>query len=274
MKTNLINKVVRYLSSLYSSKNLLFEFTKRDFQQRYKGSLLGVVWAFIAPLLMLAVYSFIFVIVFKSRWGNVTESSDMLYTFMIFAGLIPFNLFAESVNRSVGILTQSSNYIKKVVIKLEILPTSIVLSTAINSLFSLLLLVLGKFLFLDTPNGVLIFAPLVLVPIVILSLGVSLLVAALGIYLRDLVYIVGLLVNILFYMSPIFYSASVIPEKFRFILAFNPISPIITLYRDIFINGQLFSLSLYFQTCFTALIVLVIGLFVFNFLKKGFADVI
>ncbi|SDN35230.1 lipopolysaccharide transport system permease protein [Paenibacillus sp. yr247] len=272
--TKLFNRVVKYFLSLYDSRNLLYEFTKRDFQQRYKGSLLGMVWAFVSPLLMLTVYSFIFVIVFKSKWGNDTGSSDMFYTLMIFAGLIPFNIFAESVNRSVNLLSQSANYVKKVVIKLEILPASIVLSSLFNSLFSILLLVLGKIVFLNTPNWSLIFAPLVLLPIVLLSLGTALLVSALGIYLRDLVYIVSLLINILFYMSPIFYSTDLIPNKFRFLLELNPISPIITLYRDVFIKGQLFSLTSFMASCLISMIVLLIGLSVFHFLRKGFADVI
>ncbi|MGO4693572.1 ABC transporter permease [Paenibacillus sp. 2TAB26] len=266
--------IQNYLLSLYQARTLLYEFTKRDFQQRYKGSFLGVIWAMISPLLMLAVYSFIFVVVFKSRWENISEKSDLLYTLMIFSGLIPFTIFSESVNRSVSVLTQSANYIKKVVIKLEILPASIVLSTAINSSFSILLLVIGKIVFLDTPNGVLIFAPLVLFPTIILTLGVSLIVSALGIYLRDLVYIVGLIINILFYMSPIFYSTSLIPERFRVYLEINPLSPIIKMYRDIFINGQLFSLTSYFVTCIIAISFLIVGLTVFNFLRKGFSDVI
>ncbi|WP_028531125.1 ABC transporter permease [Paenibacillus sp. HW567] len=273
---NFYKRTQNYLVSLFKSKDLLFEFTKRDFQQRYKGSLLGVIWALLSPLLMLGVYSFIFVSVFKSKWGSssIQQDGKMLYTMMIFAGLVPFQIFSESVNRSVSLLGQSANYIKKVVIPIEILPTSIVLSTVINSFFSVGLLILGKLLFLNTPNWTLIFVPLVLIPIMLLSLGFALIVAAFGIYIKDLVYVVGLLVNILFYMSPIFYSADSLPARFRFLIHLNPIAPIINHFRDVFINGELFSISSYITSFFISFIIFILGLTIFNYLRKGFADVI
>ncbi|OBZ07845.1 hypothetical protein A8L34_24750 [Bacillus sp. FJAT-27264] len=272
---SLYTRSKKYFFNLYKSKDLLVELTKRDFQQRYKGSVLGVIWAMLSPLLMLGVYSFIFVSVFKSKWGDSSiQDGNMLYTMMIFAGLIPFQIFSESVNRSVNVLSQSSNYIKKVVIPIEIIPFSIVFSTIINSFFSVALLVIGKIMFLSTPNWTFIFIPLILIPIMILSLGASLIVAALGIYLRDLVYVVGLLVNILFYMSPIFYSAEAIPERFRFFIHLNPIAPIITQFRNVFINGQLFSVSSYITSLLVSIIVFLLGLSIFNYLRKGFADVI
>lgn len=272
---NYYNKTRKYFSSLYKGKDLLFELTKRDFQQRYKGSALGVIWALLSPLLMLAVYTFIFVAVFKLKWGAIeTNDNKMLYTMMIFAGLIPFQIFSESVNRSVSILNQSANYIKKVVIPVEILPSSIVLSTVLNSFFSVCLLTLGKIYFLDTPNWPLVFIPLLMLPITFLSLGISLLVSAFGIYLKDLVYVVGLALNILFYMSPIFYSTDNLPGNFRFFILFNPVAPIIEQFRDVFVNGQMFSLQGYLLSVFWAFVFFLLGLFIFRYLRRGFADVI
>lgn len=272
---NYYQKVRLYFLSLYKGKDLLVELTKRDFQQRYKGSILGVIWALLSPLLMLAVYTFIFVAVFKLKWGAMeTNGSKMLYTMMIFAGLIPFQIFSESVNRSVSILNQSANYIKKVVIPVEILPSSIVLSTVLNSFFSVCLLTLGKVFFLDTPNWTLVFIPLLMIPITFLSLGISLLVAAFGIYLKDLVYVIGLLVNVLFYMSPIFYSTDALPENFKVFVMFNPIAPIIEQYRDVFVSGQMFSLHEYFISAFWAFVFFIIGLIIFRYLRRGFSDVI
>ncbi|WP_336762297.1 ABC transporter permease [Paenibacillus sp. USHLN196] len=272
---NYYYKIRQYYLNLYKGRGLLLELTKRDFQQRYKGSTLGVIWALLSPLLMLAVYTFIFVAVFKLKWGALeTNNSRMLYTMMIFAGLIPFQIFSESVNRSVSILNQSANYIKKVVIPVEILPFSIVLSTVFNSFFSVCLLTLGKVFFLDTPNWTLVLIPLLIIPITFFSLGISLLVSAFGIYLKDLVYVVGLVVNILFYMSPIFYSTDNLPENFKFFVLFNPIAPIIEQFRDVFVNGQMFSLYEYFISVFWAFVFFIIGLIIFRYLRRGFADVI
>ena len=259
---------------LYSHYNLLIEFTKRDFLQRYKGSKLGFLWAILSPLLMLAVYSFIFVAVFKIKWANDVNSEDMMYTLMIFSALIPFNIFAESVNRASAILPQSANYIKKVVIPIEVLPISIVLSTMINNLFSIVLLSLGKIIFLETPNWTLIFAPLAFIPILLLSMGSALFISALGVYLRDLTYVVSIAINVIFYLSPVFYSSEIMPERFKFLLSVNPIAPIIEINRDIFIRGELFDGSSYLLSLLTSVVVLILGLSSFYYLRKGFADVI
>jgi lipopolysaccharide transport system permease protein len=267
-------KMTANLKRLYDSRELLAQFTKRDFLQRYKGSNLGFFWAFISPLIMLTIYSFIFIGVFNLKWGDDLQSGNMLYTLMIFCGLIPFNIFAESVNRATVVLPQSANYIKKVVLPVEILPISIVLSTTLNNGFSLLLLVLGKIMFLNTPNWTILFAPLVILPIILFTIGISLFLSAISVYLRDTAYVIGLVINMLFYLSPIFYSTDKVPSKFQFIVKLNPISPMIEQWRYIFIKGELFSLTIYFQTLMTAVIFFIIGLAIFYLLRKGFADVI
>jgi len=127
-----VKKIFKNIRALVPFKDLIIELSKRDFLQRYKGSYLGFIWALLNPLVMLSVYSFIFIAVFKSRWGEVGIDSNATYTLMIFSGLVPFYVFSESVNRSLTILVNNSNYIKKVVIPVEVLPISLVVSTTIR----------------------------------------------------------------------------------------------------------------------------------------------
>lgn len=269
-----IRKYVTNLKDLIQYKNLIQEFTKRDFLQRYKGSYLGMIWALISPLVMLAVYSFIFIIVFQNKWGEVGVDSDATYTLMIFSGLVPFYIFSETINRSLGVVVGNPNYVKKVVIPVEILPISVTLSTVINQLFGLGLLVLGKIIFIDTNHRTLLLVPLILLPIVVVSLGCSFIFSALGVYIRDMAHAVALILNILFYMSPIFYPSTQVPEQFKFVMKFNPLAPIIDMWREVIIKGTPFDGTMYFQYMCGATVFLIFGLGVFYYLRKGFADVI
>jgi len=262
------------LRNLWNYRELIVQFTIRDLMSRYKGSYLGVAWAIINPLVMLLVYSFIFVVIFQMRWGAELEQDKLLYTLMIFSGLVPFYIFSESVNRSITAVSSNPNYVKKVVIPLEILPLSLVLSVVINNLFGLGLLILGKLIFLNTPDWSLIYVPLLLLPITILSLGLALMLSALGVYLRDLAHSISLVVNILFYMSPIFYSADIVPAPFDKIITLNPLTGIIEQWREVILLGNQLVLRDYLWVVSFSVLIFFIGYSVFLKLRKGFADVV
>lgn len=272
-----MSDIVKCFNKVYSLRNhidLIKEFSKRDFLQRYKGSYLGFLWALVYPLVMLAVYSFIFIVVFKNKWGELPGETNATYTLMIFSGLVPFYIFSESVNRSLNILVCNANYIKKVVMPVEVLPISLVISTTMNQLFGLGLLVVGKLIFMDTPNWTLIFIPMLLIPLILLSLGCSLIFSAIGVYIRDLAHVVSLVINVLFYMSPIFYSSTKVPDSFKFVIKLNPLAPIIDMWRDVILKGQLFDVSIYVTYVITMVIFVICSFGVFYYFRKGFADVI
>lgn len=274
MLVNSAKKLINNILQLRKYKELIFQLTKRDFLQRYKGSYLSFLWAMLSPLVMLAVYSFIFIIIFKLKWESPQDYGKSTYTLMIFSGLVPFYIFSESINRSLTLIASNANYIKKVVFPAEILPISLVISTVINHGFGLMLLIMGKFLFLNTPNWTILLLPLAILPLVMLSLGLTLICAAVGVYVRDLVHVIGLLMNVLFYMSPIFYSTSIVPEPFNVFISINPLTPIIEQWRAIFIRGELFDLAGYAISLTTSTAILCLGFITFYLLRKGFADVI
>lgn len=270
----MFSRVSEYAKKIYSYRELLLQLTYRDLTARYKGSYLGITWGLLNPLIMLGIYSFIFIVIFDLRWGLDASDNKTLYTLMIFSGLVPFYIFSESVNRSITVLSNNANYVKKVVFPLELLPVSTVLSILINNMFGMFLLILGKLVFLDTANWTMIYIPLVLIPLVILSIGLSLALSALGVYIRDLVHAVGLIVNILFYLSPIFYDSSIVPAPFDSVVNLNPLTVIIGQLRDVVLLGQPLDLNSYFLTLFSSMIVFIIGLITFMYFRKGFSDVL
>ncbi|MEG0577648.1 MAG: ABC transporter permease [Bacilli bacterium] len=270
----MFSHIMQYLKKIYHYRELLFQLTYRDVTARYKGSYLGITWALLNPLVMLGIYSFIFITIFDLRWGLDNNNNKTLYTLMIFSGLVPFYIFSESINRSITVLSSNANYVKKVVFPLELLPISTVFSIVINNMFGLFLLIVGKLIFLDTANWTMIYIPLILIPLVLLSMGLSLALSALGVYIRDLVHAVGLIVNILFYMSPIFYDSSIVPEPFNSFINLNPLTSIITQIRNVILLGQPLDLNSYIITFVGSILVFITGIGIFKYFRRGFSDVL
>ncbi len=172
-------KWIRFLNpvgpfyNLYRHRDLLRQFVRRDIEGRYKGSFLGLIWSFMNPLLMLMIYSFVFSIVFKARWRSQGEVNLGEFAITLFAGLIAFNIFSETVNRAPGLIIGNPNYVKKVVFPLEILPVSALGSTIFHGLISIAILIAGNLLILGTLSPMIFLLPLVILPLLWLTLGLS-----------------------------------------------------------------------------------------------------
>jgi lipopolysaccharide transport system permease protein len=259
---------------LYQHKDLLRQFMRRDIEGRYKGSLLGMIWSFINPLVMLIIYSFIFSIVFKARWRPQGEANLGEFAITLFAGLIAFNIFSETVNRAPGLIIANPNYVKKVIFPLEILPVSTLGATLFHGLISVVILISGKLLIMGTLSPMILLLPLVILPLLWLTLGLSWILASLGVFLRDTGYAIGIITQILFFMSPIFYPIEAIPQKYRFVLRINPLSGILENFRYILIWDRLPDLGGWFIQVFISLAIFVIGYMWFMKTKPGFADVV
>jgi lipopolysaccharide transport system permease protein len=260
--------------NLYLRKELLGQFVRRDIEGRYKGSYLGLIWSFINPLLMLMIYSFIFSFVFKARWRPGGELNLGEFAITLFAGLIAFNIFSETVNRAPGLIISNPNYVKKVIFPLEILPVSALGSTIFHGLISLAILTAGRILIMGSPSPVIFLLPLVILPLVLFTLGLAWVLASLGVFLRDIAYAVGIITQILLFMSPIFYPLEAIPERFRFILQINPLAGIIENFRCLLIWDRLPDLIGWSFQLFVSGGIFVIGYMWFMKTKSGFADVV
>jgi lipopolysaccharide transport system permease protein len=256
------------------NRDLLTQMLIRSVAARYRGSLLGFVWSFAYPLMMLAVYTFVFGIVFKARWGIAgLEDNRAAYPLIMFCGMAVFNIFSESVSVSTGVIVHNPSFVKKVVFPLEILPLCTVLTSLVFGMAWFALLLLGIALFLQQVFWTMLLLPLALLPLLFLSAGVSLLMASLGVYLRDMQQLVGIVLQMLFFMTPIFYPVSLVPESLRWVLHGNPLTAVVEHTRMLLLYGQLPDALPFLASLLFSLVVWQLGLAWFVKTKKGFADV-
>lgn len=261
--------------NLWAHRELIRQFIKREVRSRYQGSFLGVLWSFITPLLMLTVYTFVFSIIFKARWGNqFSDSSQAGFALTLFTGLIAFQVFSECINRAPGLIISSPNYVKKVVFPLEILPVSVLGSALVNSLFSLVILLAANLIFHGVIPWTIIFLPLMYLPLALLCLGLGWFLASLGVFVRDIGQLIGLAVQVLFFMTPIFYPISAIPEHLRFILYLNPLTFIVNHFRRVLLWGQMPDWTEFLVITILTGALCTLGYVWFMKSKKTFADVV
>lgn len=261
-------------SSILSHKYLFLQMLKRDVQGRYRGSQLGFLWAFAYPVLMLLVYTFVFGMVMRVKWG-VAGQDNIDFGLILFAGLLCHSLLAEVMVGAVGLITGNSQYVKKVVFPLEILS----LVSLSNALFHMLLglgILLAIFLISgNTLYWTALLAPVVLAPLVIFLLGMSWFISVLGVYVRDLSQFMGVLMTMLLFLGPIVYPFSAVPEAMKpWVLWLNPLTIIVEQLRAVVLFGQLPNweqLGIY-TVC--AVLMLILGAWFFARTRDGFADVI
>lgn len=259
---------------LWKNRDLLGQMTRRNVEQRYRGSLLGLVWSFVQPLMMLTVYTFVFSVVFKAKWGVSVDGGKGSFAVIMFCGMTMYNLFSEAVMTSCMVVVNSQNLVKKVIFPLEILPMVCVFTTYIFGLPWFLLLFIGAYFILGFIGATMLLLPVVLLPLVIFSTGLSYFVAALGVYVRDTQYVLGIVLQILFFATPIFYPTSAVPENLRWILSWNPLTVFIEQARNVFLYGKLPDWLFLGMATLVSLIVLQLGYYFFVRTKRGFADVL
>ncbi|OAI07093.1 ABC transporter permease [Methylomonas methanica] len=260
------------IASLYQNRDLLRSLVGRELQAKYRATTLGFLWVVIYPLMMLAVYSFVFGVIFGSRWrgqGDIWEFVEMLY-----CGLIVHALFSETVSKAPGIIVNNPNYVKKVVFPLELLPVGNLLTSLFNSLIGfglLLVFVLAERLCI---NWTAIFAPLVLIPIMLYAIGFAWFLAALGVFFRDIEQFIGILMSMLLFLSPVFYATSAAPEFAQKLMIFNPLTYGIEEMRNVLLNGEVLRLMPWGINLAVSSITAWCGLWVFERSRPAFADVI
>jgi len=260
--------------SLWRNRQLIWQMTRRDISMRYRGSIIGLAWSFINPILMLLVYTFVFSVVFKARWNTSGNESKVDFAIILFSGLIVFNLFSEIVSRAPMLITSNVNYVKKVVFPLEILPWVALGSALFHALISLLVLLFIQFILKFSLPWTGIFFPLVLLPLVFASVGFAWFLSALGVFVRDVGQITGIFITILMFMSAVFYPISALPEKYQGILRLNPLVLIINESRKSLVMGELPDWISILLALLISLAIAFLGFWWFQKVRKGFADVI
>ncbi|MFZ3001802.1 MAG: ABC transporter permease [Undibacterium umbellatum] len=261
------------LVSLRQHRRLIVSLIQREVLIRYQGSLLGLLWSFFNPVLMLAVYTFVFSVVFKARWAGGSDSKTE-FALVLFAGLMVFGLFSECVNRSPSLVVSNVNYVKKVIFPLEILPVVAMGAACFHLLISLTVWLIFYSIFFGMPPATIFYLPAVLLPLVLLSLGLSWLLASLGVFIRDVHQVVGVAVSVLTFLSPVFYPIVALPEDFRAVVQLSPLTQVIEQSRDAMIWGKHLDWQRWLIYLFISGLIAWLGFAWFQKTRKGFADVL
>jgi len=258
---------------IYQHTQLILRLAKRDVQARYKGSYLGLCWSLLSPLLMLTIYTFVFSVVFKSRW-DTSSSTTGQFALLLFSGLIFFNIFAECVGRAPSLITENVAYVKKVVFPLEILPIVSLLSALFNAALAFLILIAFYPFVLGIPPWTIILTPLVLLPLVLITMGFSWFLASMGVFLRDLRQFIGIFITCLLFLSPLFYPLTAVPSALRRFYYLNPMTTILEQSKSVLFWNKLPNLIHLGLCLIFAWLACWLGFFWFMRTKKGFPDVI
>lgn len=246
---------------------------RRDIVSRYRGSVLGIFWSLVQPLLMLAIYSFVFGHVMQARWPMQNNAVPGQFALILFTGLVFHVLLAECLTRAPNLVTGQPNFVKKVVFPLEVLPLVMVGSSLFHFLISLAVLLTGVAFLQGLPLTAFLL-PLVLLPFLLMCLGAGWALAALGVYVRDINHVIGLAVTVLLFFSPILYPLEVLPEWARGWLMVNPLTFPVLAARDLLLWGKIPSLHCWALYSVASVIIAGIGLTLFQKTRRGFADVL
>jgi len=265
---------VSLIKSVISHRQLIVQMIKREVVGRYKGSIFGLAWSFLNPIFMLTIYTFVFSVVFKARWGDGGSDSKTQFALLVFVGMIVQGFFTEAVNRAPGLVLGNANYVKKVVFPLEILPIISLGAALFHAAVSLCVMVCAFVAINHYLNWTIIFIPFVFAPLLIFTLGITWVLASLGVFMRDVGQTISILTTVLIFMSPVFYPVSALPPRFQTLMIFNPLTFIIEQSRAVLIDGKTpnwIGLGTY---TFVALLVMWLGYAWFQKMRKGFADVL
>ncbi len=257
----------------FKYRGLIADLAKREIVSRYKGSIAGLLWSFLNPLLMLAVYTFVFSIIFQSKWSG-GNGSRTEFALVLFAGLIIFGLFSEVISRAPVLIIGNINYVKKIIFPIEILPYIALASAFFQFMVSTFVWIIFYIIFFGVPHASIFLLPITLLPLILLTLGISWILASLGVYIRDTPQFVAIIITILMFLSPIFYSTTSIPVEYRKLLEINPLTFSIETARDVMLWGKSINWKAWFQQAVVSASVFWIGFAWFQKTKGGFSDVL
>jgi len=260
-------------SALTRYRSITFELAKRDVLGRYRGSSFGLLWSLISPFLMLSVYTFAFGFVMKAKWPQVA-GGEHHFSIILFIGLIIHGVFSECLTRAPSLVTGNPSFVKRVVFPLEILPWPPVYSALFHAGMNLLVFILLRLIMEGTFDWTIVLIPVVLVPLVTITLGVSWIFAALGVYLRDISQITGVLSTAMLFISSAMIPVQQLPAPYQTLFRLNPLTFLIDQARAVALWGQMpdwIGLGAY---SLGGLVLMYVGYGWFMATKKGFADVL
>jgi lipopolysaccharide transport system permease protein len=253
-------------------RELITILTWRDFKARFLGTFGGIFWAIIQPLIMMVIYTLVFSYFLGVRFGN--SDSPLTFAVYLLCGLLPWTAFSEGFNLSTGVVRANANLVKRVVFPLEVLPLNLALTAAIQQVIGFLLLIPLAWIVNGRLYPTILFFPVIMIPQLLLSGGVFWVWASLSVYLPDLRQFTTLITTILTFLTPIFYPLSIVPPSMLWALNLNPFTHLVTMYRQVFMDGVIPDIRIFLLLVLTSLVAFMVGYFWFVHTKKGFSDVL
>lgn len=257
--------MIERVKEIYAYREMIVSLVKRDLKGRYKGSALGFLWTFLNPLFQLAVYTMVFSVIMRAGIKD--------YYLFLFVALIPWIFFSTSLSGGASCIMAQQDMVKKIYFPREVLPISYVTSQFINMLLSFIVIFIVLIVARYKLNPIAILClPIVMVVEYVLALGLTMIMCALTVYLRDLEYVLGILTLAWQFLTPVMYSINMAPKEVRWVFSFNPMSYIIVAYRDILYYGKVPRLENLLSAIIIGIAALVIGWIVFERLQKHFVE--
>lgn len=255
-------------------KGLLYQLVKREVRQKFQGSWLGLGWALLTPIAMLGVYTFVFRSVLKAKWPGSVNDTNAEFALQLFSGLLIFTLFSEVVGRAPTLISEQPNMVKKVIFPLSIMPWVSVSTSSFFALLNLIVLIGASWITRGELTIHLIALPLIAIAFTPILLGFGWLLSSLGVYLRDLGHIVGLLLTPLMFLSPIFYPITALPPVIQELMLFNPLALIIDSVRAVVLHAEWPNIEALGVYLIVSSGIALVGAACFHKTRRGFADVL
>jgi lipopolysaccharide transport system permease protein len=251
---------------------LILSLARRELVARYRGSFLGIVWALLTPVVMIAIFTFIFAGIFGARFG--VNGSTWDYALYLFCGLLPWTMFQDTLVQSATTIVNHSNLVKRVVFPLETLPIAQALSSLGNQLFGTVALLIAIVIMHQELHLTILWLPALIIPQLLFTLGAAWLIAALGVFLRDIAQGISLILSAWMFLTPIIYPESIVPDRYRVFININPFTALVRSYRRILLEGAAPDWTGLAYFTGVALISFLFGYWWFARTRKNFADVI
>jgi lipopolysaccharide transport system permease protein len=261
-------------ASLSDQRNLVWQMTKRSIAGRYKGTIAGIGWSMITPLLLLVIYTFVFGVVFSARWRQSPEMGIGGFAIFLYSGLILHAVLADCVNKAPHLILNHVSYVKKMVFPIEILAWVTVGGALFHLLIGFFVLIAAQLILNNSLAWTAILFPVVFTPLIMIAVGMTWLLAAVGVYVRDINQITGLISTGLLFLAPVFYPVSRIPETLQPWLYLNPLTFVIEQGRSVLLLGEQPNWIGLFLYTLVSLVIAQIGFWLFQRTRRGFADVL
>lgn len=264
----------KFLVGFWQHRSLIVGFSKRELESRYKGALLGRLWVLINHLSLIAIYTFVFSVVLKTRLKTGQGTLGLDFALWLYCGLLPWLALNEAMSISAKDVVSKATFVKKIVFPVEILPVATVLTALFNMAIGLVMLLIGMVLFGTGLHWTDLLIIPVFVPLFLFMSGLTLFISSLGVYFRDLGQLVGLLSMVWLYATPIMYTSDMIPKNFQALFILNPLVDLVGYFRDALFWGRFPNLWFLLWFLLGSLAMYAIGHYTFKGTKRGFADVL